>query len=182
MTTTTREEVAERYRNGLISGQRFLWAYESHASADRMSPRGPIGSRTYSQIVTTVGRFAMNGPRAAATAHRILAALPLYGTPGQTMAAVARALSEVVQDGYYDVIGATGPEAGRPSDHKHATTIYDAIILDLLWTEIGMTVGASVTGSVTGIGWCLDALIREHNVPVTMLLLPNVAAYWTAKP
>ena len=164
--TITRSEkdlaIIERHAEALASGQRFDWYANSHASADRMSYRAPMTARMYGRTLEVLGRFAEQGDWHASIAQRVVHRLPLYGTPPQMYAQIGRALAEAVRDGFDDVIGRTGPEAGRPSDHQHATRLDQAILLDLLLVEIAATAGGS--DGVTCVGWCTKALVQRERI------------------
>lgn len=157
-TRRSEREVAAivRYRDDLLAGR----IYGRHAASvtSVIGYRPPATRDEYGRIVETLGVFARQSDRDAATAYRILPKLPLYGDPGQLAAGFWNVLSEVHRAGFEDVIGRTGPNAGRPSAHQHATSEAEAIRLALLGTEL---TSAMIGLERADLGWCLAALAGE---------------------
>jgi hypothetical protein len=187
--TTTRPldqkttEIVERHRTALENGTRFMWYHQSYASADRMSGGGPINSRKYAEVLMCLSRYALMGDKQAQHVSKIVSKINLYGTPSQVLAGIGQAMFEIMVGGFDDVIGRTGPEAGRYSDHQHASTLRDALYLDMLLTEIEMA--THMSASVPGIGWVDAILIREQQeqsyFAIHAAYFPHVAAYWEAR-
>jgi hypothetical protein len=174
MNTTVTEadqKVIARVEAELISGQYFTLAANGHRSVPLGGP--PIRSGDWANIMKAVATYATWSDRAAATAAKIFGRINLYLTPNEVIAQVATVLAEVVKEGYYDVVRATGPEAGRASAHQHATDLREAIRLALLMDEVEMSAG--YIGYVPGVGWVLRHLVERESVTVYAAYLPKVA-------
>lgn len=169
--TESQQQTVERVERKLVSGDYFTLIVNSNRSG-RLG-RGPIASRDWARIMQVVATYASTGDRAAATAFRIFGRINLYLTPNEVVAQVAEALAEVARDGWHDVVGATGPGAGRPSQYDHPTDLRAAIMLALLMCEVQMNAG--YTGRAPGIGWVLRHLIERENITVPTRL-PRVYA------
>jgi hypothetical protein len=170
--TPERQAVVDRVEAGLLDGSYFARS----ATGNRSVPlgRGPIAGRNWAQIMQAVALFATDGDRNVATAHQILGRVNPYLTTNEVVAQVSERLAVVASKGYHDVIGATGPESGRPSSHQHPTTLRQAIILALLLIEVEHAAGN--VGHVPGIGWCLRALMDREGITVPAHLFPRLAA------
>lgn len=169
--TPADQTVIERVEGNLLSGQYFTLIANGNYSV----PKGgaPITGKHWAEIMKAIATYATMGDQAAATAFKIFGRVNLYLTPNEVIAQVATVLAEVVKEGYYDVIGATGPEPGRASSHQHATTLRDAIRLALLMTEVEMSAGN--IGHVPGVGWVLRHLVEREGIRVYAAYLPQVA-------
>lgn len=174
-TYTEREQsIIDRVEQELTSGKTFHLISQSYFSKPLGGP--PATARGYGRIIQTLGRFAAEGDWHLAAVREAISVLNPYVTPGEQIALVARSLCNFVNEGYYDVIGATGPEAGRPSAHQHPITLRQAILLKMLMVEVEEA--ADSAGSVPGLGWCVRALMERENmtIPAHLLLPPHVAA------
>ena len=177
MNTTTRTEreqqVIDRVEAELTSGRTFTLIEQSHRSHRLGGP--PATSRAYGRIIETLGRFAREGDWHTAAVREAITRLNPYLTPNEQIAQVASVLAKFVREGYYDVIGATGPEASRPSAHQHAITLRQAILLKMLMVEVEEA--ADYCGSVPGLGWCVQALMEREGMTIPQHLFPlHVAA------
>jgi hypothetical protein len=173
MNTTARDQaVIDRVEADLLSGRYFTLK----ATSNRSVPlgRGPIASRDWANIMRAIAVYAAGGDRSAATASKLFGRINLYLTPNEVVAQVAEVLAEVVREGYWDVVAATGPDAGRPSQHQHATDLHEALRLALLMTEVELNAGW--IGHAPGIGWCVDALMKREGVTALAHVYPKVAA------
>jgi hypothetical protein len=161
----------ERTEKNLLDGQYFTLI----ANGNRSVPLGgaPIASRNWAGIMKAVATYAASGDRAAATAFKIFGRINLYLTPNEVIAQVATVLGEIVREGYFDVIGATGPEASRESAHQHSTSLREAIHLALLMSEVELSAG--YIGHVPGVGWALRHLVEREGITVYACYLPQVA-------
>lgn len=165
----------DEYAADLVSGRAFAVTANAHA-ANRFTGghyRGPIAAREYGEVLETLGRFGRQSDRYAQAAHLIAHSLPLYGTAEDALNKVYDALFRIAKDGYDDVIGRSGPEAGRPSDHKHATTLRWALILHLLGKEISTIIDHS---TAPGVGWVAQALMEREGLRVVPDLFPRLIA------
>jgi hypothetical protein len=164
-------QAIERVEKNLLDGHYFTLI----ANSNRSVPLGgaPINSRHWAGIMKAVATYAASDNRAAATAHKIFGRINLYLTPNEVIAQVATVLAEVVREGYFDVIGATGPEAGRRSAHQHPTDLRAALYLALLMSEVEMNAG--YIGHVPGVGWVIQHLVERENVTVYACYLPCVS-------
>lgn len=172
MSTSTRTEqdqkVIDRVEGELLSGRTFTLIEQAHKSAPLGGP--PATSRAYGRIIEALGRFARQGDWHTAAVRGAITRLNPYLTPNEQIAQIAGALAEFVRSGYYDVIGATGPEASRPSAHQHATTLRQAILLKMLMVEVEEA--ADYCGSVPGVGWCVQALMEREDMTFPQHLFP----------
>lgn len=171
MTTTHTEadqRVIDRVEQELLSGRTFFLIWQARKSAPLGGPA--INSRGYGQIIATLGRFAAQGDWHVAAVREAISALNPYVTTDEVIAQVAAALQQFVAEGYYDVIGATGPEASRPSAHQHTVTLRQALLLSMLMVEVEEAAGYS--GSVPGMGWCKQALMEREQMTFPQHLFP----------
>jgi hypothetical protein len=88
------------------------------------------------------------------------------------MAGIHREFHALQMNGWEDVAAATGPEAGRPSDHLHELTIRDRLALLAIATECGYSLQL---GYVPGPGWCFKRAVAEHGMSIHAAYVPNVA-------
>jgi hypothetical protein len=174
MTTITpeRQKVVDRVEADLVSGRTFQLTANSNNSVRKGG--APIASRHFGQIVATLGKFAADSDWATAAVLPILRRINPYLMPNEVVAQVAQGLAEFTREPYRDVIGATGPEAGRPSAHLHPNTLRKGITLSLLMTEVELSAG--YIGHVPGIGWCVAALMEREGMTVPAHLFPKTAA------
>ena len=170
-TTRSEREVAgiTRYRDDLLAGR----VYTRHATSANsvMGYRPPATRGEFGRVVEALGIYASESDRRAATAYAILPRLPLYGDSGQLTAAFWTAIGKVAEQGYEDVIGRTGPNAGRPSSYHHATDERAAISLALLGAELD---SAQKNLERADIGWCLAALAEDVSMHGCRWGLPRV--------
>lgn len=126
---------------------------------------GPITARSYGAIHEAVGRFAGQSDWHAAAAREVFGSVNLYATTHEALAQVTAALARFAREGYTDVVGMTGPEAGRRSQYTDKPmTEWQMLLLNLLQTEVQMAVSAvgGNIGFVPGVGWVLDRWMREQ--------------------
>lgn len=149
-----RAQQIEEYEANLRSGLVFA----RYAASDRsaIGYRPCAGSRDYQQILTLAA--VLSGSDQGV--QLVSAALPKvnpYGTCPQQRAALAAAFAAAVKEPFDDVIGRSGPDAGRPSSHRKPWSLHvlarAALMLALLATE-----------SVRGPGWTLQAIIDREGV------------------
>lgn len=171
MTSTISErdqKVIDRVEGELLSGRTFTLIQQSHKSVPLGGP--PATSRGYGKVIEALGRFAAQGDWHTAAVRGAIVKVNPYVTPNEVVAQVAGALAEFVAKGYFDVIGATGPEASRPSAHQHAVTLRQAMLLKMLMVEVEEAIG--YTGSVPGLGWCVQALMEREGMTFPEHLFP----------
>lgn len=181
MSTVTRtqqdQKVIDRVEAELVSGQTFSLIARANRSARLGGPA--VSAQGYGRVIEALGRFAAQGDwNVAAVRNAIVRANP-YQTPNEVLAQVAEALADFVRGGYYDVIGATGPEASRPSAHQHDITLRQAILLKMLMVEVEESIGYH--GSVPGLGWCVQALMERDGITFPAHLFPRHAACLAAR-
>jgi hypothetical protein len=143
-----------------LSGATFARA--SHSTA--LSYQPPIRSDEYGKVIETLGRLAAEGDAAASIASRLVGSVNLYGTPSQVEAGLYRAAFEAISGGYDDVLGRTGPEAGRYSDHQHDHSIRTILLVACYIAEAVAPFASYVTGNGPG-GWVLRALCEQYRIP-----------------
>lgn len=148
------EQIAQ-WEADLLSGRVFALAANGHGS--RFGYQPPATSRRYAEIMATLARLASRGDRFASVAAALMPTVNLYGTDAQQATALYRAAATLVASPWRDVIGATGPEASRPSAHLHGWTVPQVMAVYLAIRE---------AISESGLGWCADAVARAHGVRV----------------
>jgi hypothetical protein len=160
-----------RTEENLLSGRYF----DLIAASNRSVPLGgpPIASQHWAGIMQAIATFARDGDQSAATAVRLFGTINLYLTPNEVIAQVAAGLAKVVREGYFDVVGATGPAASRRSAYEHTTDLRTAIRLALLMVEVEMSAG--YIGHVPQVGWVLRLLVKRERVSVSSAVYPKVA-------
>jgi hypothetical protein len=137
----------------------FATAAAGHNS--RFGYQPVMNSREYAGMIQNVGRMAERGDRMAFLASQVVRSINLYGTQAQAHAAVFTALGEALRGEYRDIVGASGPEAGRPSDHRFDWTLADKIIA-FAWAKI-------IVGDLS-YGWALTDLAKRESI-----LLPHLS-------
>lgn len=137
---------------------------------------GAVGSRSYGAAMGVVAKFATMGDWSASIAAKVFHGTNLYSTSNEFRAQINRAISEAASKGYYDVIGATGPEASRPSAHQHETTEHQWMTLYCLHTEVEMAMAEVYTiGHVPCVGWPYARWMQENGFSVSPVYFPRVA-------
>ena len=177
------QQVIDRVRAELISGAAFARGVTTHLANERVQRCGPppIRHDEWAGMMASLAAFASTSRFGADVANRIMPKINLYGTPWQAMAAINLALSEIVTEGWFDVVAATGPEPGRASSHQHALTEREVVLLALLGHELQAHVAAPL-GSAPGVGWCLQAIAEEHGLfPVTRHVFPTLHRHYEAR-
>jgi hypothetical protein len=175
--TDSEQVVIDRVEADLLSGNYFTLRERSNRSARLGGPA--VSSRGFSGVMQALAKFAGDSDWATSVAAPALRSVNAYVTPNEVLAQVAASLAKSVHDGYFDVIGATGPEAGRSSAHQHKVTLRQAITLALLMVEVEHGVGYH--GSVPGVGWCLAALMEREGMIVPAHLFPATATNQKAR-
>lgn len=161
----------ERTEEYLLSGYYFTLIAQSAASRYGYQP--PVGYSYWSAAMTAVAKYGSWSDRMAETAFQLMGKINLYGTEAQAVQKVAEILSGIVRTGWYDTIGATGPEPGRPSSHQHATKLRDALYLAALMDEVEAALNYNQPKA--NIGWALKHLIERENLTIHACYLPRVA-------
>lgn len=155
-----RAVVLARYAADLESGQAFAMAAISHRSRRGYMP--PVGRRTWAHAVATLADMAQRSDALAQVASAIVGSLNLYGTDADLCAKVYERAAAAIGRGYDDVIGRSGPEAGRRSDHHRPFTIGEcALIACYLMLATG-----PASASVTRLGWALETICEAEHVLV----------------
>lgn len=160
----------DRVREQVLDGTSFHYKAQSLRSIPLGG--GPTTHREYAGVLTAMANFARTGDWGAHVADKVLKRLNQYLTPGEMAAQVAEVLGQVVREGWFDVRGATGPEPGRRKDHQKPTTLYQALLLEVLFAEATWNV---YLGTTPGIGWAVADLLKTENVIVYETYFPNVA-------
>jgi len=145
--------VVDRYRNDLLSGRTLVLAAQSHRSRYGYMP--PVGHRQWAHTIQVLGQMARESDALAQIASHIVGRLNLYGDEAQLCASVYSAAYEAVHKGYTDVVGRSGPEAGRWSQYERAYRLSELAQL-ACWLTLACK---GATSSVDGIGWCLAIVL-----------------------
>lgn len=148
----------EQYAQDLMSGRVFRLHAASARSARGYRP--PMHRDDWSHAMATIARMAHQSDALAQVASKILGRVNLYGTRALADAQIWERAAEALEDGFDDVIGRAGPEAGRFKDHQHPYTLHQRLSV-LAWVTEAT---AKLQDSVPGLGWCASALIRAHQV------------------
>lgn len=171
--TQAREAARERFIADIDSGRTFSYIEASNRSADRMSYRPMVTSSDYGQVIVALGKAAQSSRLSAWAVDKAIRKVSPFFTGPQILAGIAQAFGDVVRDGWEDVAAATGPEAGRPGDHKHAVNHREAIFLNLIYKEVEYAITG--LGHLPGPGWVLAELVESEKINVPAFYLPNVA-------
>lgn len=151
--TATREELVNDYAARVDSTAVFATAAAGHGS--RFGYQPVLNSRKYAEMIGKIARMAAQGDEMAFLASQILPRINLYGTEAQAHAAVFAALGEALRGEYVDVVGLSGPEAGRRSSHTHTFSLY---------TKIAAFAWAQVIVGELHYGWALTDLAKREGV------------------
>lgn len=162
--TPERQAVLDKFRDELQSGVVFMRAAQAHRTNSFMAGvyRPPIGHRDWAHCYITIGRMARESDALAQVAASIVGKINLYGTDPDVMAHVYEGAAKAVTHGFDDVIGRTGPNAGRPSSYHRAFTLYEVVAIGY-WLEFACRPFAK---SAPGVGWCLSMLADECHARV----------------
>lgn len=170
---TTHEEALalNTYREDLLSGKTLLNHALSHKSRYGYEP--PVGRRDVAHALNTLAEMMANDARLAPIASAIAGRINLYGTPSQLCAAVySTAWEYMANNKYVDVIGRSGPEAGRYSSYESDWTLRDRVALHY-WLELACRPCAATT---PGVGWALQAVAKEVGFQPHRLMIVKRAA------
>lgn len=149
-------QIVAEYKEKLLSGQTLLNHATSHRSRYGYEP--PIGRRDVAHALNTLAEMMASSARLAPIASAIAGKLNLYGTPSQLCAAVySTAWEYMANHKYVDVIGRSGPEAGRYSDYESDWTLHDRVAVHY-WLELACRPCAATT---PGVGWVLQLVAQE---------------------
>lgn len=166
-----RAAILRTYHADLVSGAVFARAALSHRSAYGYRP--PLGNRAWAHALATIAEMAGKGDNYGMVAAAILRPLAScrYQTGPEMAAHIYEAASAAIAEGYTDVLGATGPEAGRRSSYERPFTAAECAVIAVWLTEAIRLVAESTTS----IGWCLAHVIGAERVH-THLLPKSLAA------
>lgn len=160
--TITTDPKVQRYEADLLDGTVFARHAESARSAYGYRPC--LDRRAWSHAVTTIGQMAARSDALAQVAAAILPGLTrnTYTTRPEASAAIYEGAAAAIRAGYDDVIGRSGPEAGRHSDHQRPFRIDEVVLIAYYLIEATRYMAESVVGP----GWALAAVREQHDVPV----------------
>lgn len=159
--TTGPEHVIDRVRGELLTGQTFLLIARSERSVPLGRP--PITRQAWGHCIATLGLMAARSDAFAQIAAAILGRVNLYGTDHEERGHVYQAAAEALAKGFDDVIGRTGPGAGRASAYQRDYTLAERI--ELVWW-LNEATRHMQSGSVPAVGWTLQALTEREHVTV----------------
>lgn len=132
--------------NLLVTGRYFRNGAASHHG--RMGYMPPIRREVYADAVIAMGFMTRESDALARIARTIIPSLSPYQTAAQFCAAMYRAATVAIADGYTDVIGLSGPEAGRRSDHQRPYNVRECAQV-ALWIQRALP--GYVQGTTQGI-------------------------------
>jgi hypothetical protein len=149
------EKAITRVRDDLMSGAYFSRHASSHRSA--IGYRPVLNHRDWAHAMKTIAEMAAESDSLAQVAHTIMGRVNLYGTRPEACAQIFEAAAEALRNGFDDVVGRSGPEAGRYSDHQRTFTLRERVLV-AYWLEAAT---APMQDCVPGVGWCVDAIKDE---------------------
>jgi hypothetical protein len=152
--------IVDKYRDDILSGRTLALAAASHRS--RYGYKPPVGHRQWAHTIQTLGQMARESDALAQIASHIVGRLNLYGDEAQLCASVYSAAYEAVSKGYTDVVGRSGPEAGRWSQYERPYHLSELAKL-ACWLILACK-GADGGGAC--IGWCLAIVLDTIHTPV----------------
>lgn len=159
----TDTEILERVRADIADGTSFRYVEASMASGDRRNYSSPLSGERVTKVMKILAAFAGEGGRSTDDALAIIRGLHRYGSAYQFAASLARTIGAQAAADWEDVIRATGPEPGRPSESIHAPEFRYQVRLRLLLNECVDSFAGAV-GQGTGTGWALAAIAREEGL------------------
>jgi len=175
MTTITpdarRELALVDYENAIASGLAFHRIAASNRSADQLNYRHMVPAETYGRVVATLGTAARMGDFYAEAASQALRAVSPFLNDWQIVAGIADAFALFASTEWNDTRSATGPEAGRPSSHRHEVSLRQKLTLHAILLEVETHLQL---GHVVGLGWALTALLLREEVRVNAAYLPQI--------
>jgi len=176
-TTDARQAAAARHEDDLRTGRAFDLVAASHRNADLLSYTPMITAAQFGKVVALLGNVAAVSPFYA---YAVSNALPsVFHTLGayQLSANIAASFGQTVRDGWTDYAALSGPEAGRPSQHRHGVTLAQSAGLRLVTVELGTILPL---GSIPTPGWALVDVARApehyHALRDLLALLPSCSA------
>ena len=152
--TPQQQAILNRYREEILTGQRFRTVAAAHRSVSSYQP--PACYTKYARAVEALALFAHSGAEEASLASAILSQLPLYQGFFDMAAKANEVAAKCVRDGYDDAIGRTQPNAGRPSQYQRRYDLATLLHLDLVfdWT---------LSAGAPGPGWVLTDLLTQND-------------------
>ena len=170
MTTTTTvgvpsdadRDMIDRVRDGLLNGRYFRTIADSNRGAAMMRPRPPSTNGQYAHAIRTLGRMAAWSDPLAQLAAGIVRNVPLYQSAPELVAAIYDAAFAYLLPDYDDVIGRTGPEAGRPSQYRRPFSLAERVQVAYFLAEAT----APCADHVPTVGWCIQAIVRDERINV----------------
>ena len=153
-------DTLQQVKDGLLSGRYFVNHANSAASRGGYHPC--IRRDMWARYIKTLGRMAELSDPLAQIAATVVTRLNLYGTAAQLQEAAPRAIAEAIAKGWDDVIGRTGPSAGRPSSYQRPYTLAEIVIV-AHWLAACET--AEITGALPGVGWAVLEITKELGIP-----------------
>lgn len=140
-----------------LDALRFAWM--SHASRRPGGP--PINRRGWADCVEWLSKLARESD-ALAQVVRAIGLPPLYQTAGEAAAYIYRQAFETMTKPYDDVIGRSGPDAGRPSSHRRDWTLAEKILVLAYLSRATFAWSATAPGY----GWAITELAQEERVRI----------------
>lgn len=151
----------ERFKSNLDDLSCLSFAWRSHHGRPLGGP--PVGRRDWAECLEWLARMARHSDALAQVA-RAIGMPPLYQTTGEVAAHVYREALTCMSRPYDDVIGRSGPEPGRPSQHVRDWTRQEKILVLAYLRRATHCLDACASGY----GWALEQLAEEERV-----LLPS---------
>lgn len=156
---TDREQaIIADHEEKVMSGRAFRLVAASNRSIVGYQP--PSSHRAYARALTILAKLAGRDDRMASLVAGIVPAVGLNTQGGDAVARIYDAAARTLDLGYFDTVGNASPEPGRRSDHEHAYTLADRL---LLLHALAYVAVAYVPG-LPSFGWCAAALAERERV------------------
>lgn len=160
--------VIERVRENLLDGTFFRNAAASGRSA--LGYRPVLNRADWSHAMTTLGKMAAQSDAMAQIASQIMGKVNLYGTRPSASAQIYEAAAIALANEYDDIVGRSGPEAGRYSDHHREFSLRERVSLAYWLAEAT----APMQDCVPGVGWCVTAIARAEGIHPSPVNFPHL--------
>jgi hypothetical protein len=153
------ERVAQ-WEADLLSGR--IFRLQAIGARSRIGYQPPSRSDEYAIAIGHLAKGAQLGDRQAKLCARVIRALPLNNTDGDTIGKMYDAAAEAITDEFFDTIGAASPEPGRHSDNAKEFTLRDALVFYNTLNNAKSAFEPVINGG----GWCYAALVAREGVRV----------------
>lgn len=166
MSTATRaltegeQKQVDGVAENLMSGRGFSLVAQSARSIIGYQP--PLGFHKQAKVLRILAAGASISDRQATLFEQVIRDHPAAAlTPGDAVAKLYDSASYSVKGDFFDLMRASSPEPGRPSDQHSPWTLSDILKFSYILSHAK---AAMLPGESPGVGWCEAALLGREGV------------------